>query len=158
MTTMVVVASKHGSTAEIGERIASTLNSRGVRAHVKSVDEAEAWLYETDNVVVGMPVYQQKLSSAGTLFLQSNRSELLGKPMFLFAVGGGPRLSPELTKQLKSFPHREVAYFRGAITKDRLGFLEKLQLRLMHIPMDVDYRDWVAVEDWARGLVAYGVN
>ncbi|GAA1807542.1 flavodoxin domain-containing protein [Nesterenkonia flava] len=158
MTTMVVVASKHGSTAEIGERIAATLSARGVSAHVKDVGEAGKWLYETDNVVVGIPVYRQKLLGEGTLFLEAHRTELTGKPLFLFAVGGGESLAPELTARLKQFPHREIAYFRGAIDSEKLSFFEKLQLKVAKAPTDTDLRDWPAIEDWAHGLLAYGIN
>ncbi len=158
MTTMVVVASKHGSTAEIGERIAATLSARGVKAHVKDVAEAGAWLYETDNVVVGMPVYRQKLLGEGTLFLEAHRTELTGKPLFLYAVGGGPRLDQRLVEQLRRFPHRELTYFRGMMDAEKLSFFEKLQLKVARAPHDADFRDWPAIEDWARGLIAYGVS
>lgn len=158
MTTMVVVASKHGSTAEIGERIASTLSARGVSAHVKDISEAGKWLYETDHVVVGLPVYRQALWGPGKLFLDAHRSELGGKPLFLFAVGGSPVLESELESTLKQYPHREVAYFRGAVDSEKLGFLEKLQLKVAKQPLDADWRDWPAVEDWANGLLAYGVS
>ncbi|NLS09206.1 flavodoxin [Nesterenkonia sp. MY13] len=158
MTTMVVVASKHGSTREIGERIASTLSARGVKAHVKEVDEAGDWLYETDNVVVGMPVYRQKLLGEGPLFLESHRTELSGKPLFLFAVGGGPSLDQKLVDELRRFPHRELAYFRGAMDAEKLSFLEKLQLKVAKAPKDADFRDWPAIEHWAHGLLAYGIS
>lgn len=158
MTTMVVVASKHGSTAEIGERIASVLSARGVKAHVKDVGEAGKWLYETDNVVVGMPVYRQKLLGEGQLFMEAHRTELAGKPLFLFAVGGGPTLEPRLVDQLRQYPHREVTYFRGAMDEEKMSFFEKLQLRAAKAPSNADFRDWPAVEDWANGLLAYGVS
>lgn len=158
MTTMVVVASKHGSTAEIGERIASTLSARGVKAHVKEVGEAGQWLFETTNVVMGIPVYRQKLLGEGTLFLQAHRTELMGKPLFLFAVGGGPSLDEKLVENLRQFPHRELVYFRGAMDAEKLGFFEKLQLKVAKAPNDADFRDWPAIEDWAHGLLAYGVN
>lgn len=158
MTTMVAVASKHGSTTEIGERIASTLTARGVKAHLKDIGEASQWLYEADNVVVGIPVYMQKLLSEGPLFLDSHRTELTGKPLFLFAVGGGPKLDQQVLEQLERFPHREIAYFRGAIDSEKLGFVEKLQLSVVRSPKDADYRDWPAIEDWAHGLLSYGVS
>lgn len=158
MTTMVVVASKHGSTAEIGERIASTLNARGVKAHVKDVSEAGKWLYEADHVVVGMPVYMQKLLGEGTLFVESHRTELSGKPLFFFAVGGGPKLDQKILERIQRFPHREIAYFRGALDAQKLGFVEKLQLKLVKAPQDADFRDWPAIEEWAHGLLSYGVS
>lgn len=158
MTTMVVVATKHGSTLEIGERIAATLGARGVKAHVKDVSEAGAWLYGTDNVVVGMPVYRQKLMGQGRMFLESHRTELGGKPLFLYAVGGAPRLDQKLVDQLAAFPHREMAYFRGAMDVEKLSAWEKLQLTVARAPKDADFRDWPAVEDWAQELIAYGVS
>lgn len=158
MTTMVVVASKHGSTAEIGERIASTLSARGVKAHVKDVDEAAKWLYEADNVVVGIPIYMQKLLEEGTLFVESNRTELSGKPLFFFAVGSGPKLDQQVLEQVERFPHREIAYFRGALDAEKLGFVDKLQLKRLKSPQDGDFRDWPAIEDWAHGLLSYGVS
>ncbi|WP_051500963.1 flavodoxin domain-containing protein [Nesterenkonia sp. AN1] len=108
MTTMVVVASKHGSTAEIGEHIAATLKNRGVSAHVKDVSEAGQWLFETDNVVMGLPVYRDKLWGPAKMFLDAHRTELGGKPLFLFASGGGPSLKPELAETLRSYPYREA--------------------------------------------------
>ncbi|GAB3847914.1 flavodoxin domain-containing protein [Nesterenkonia populi] len=158
MTTMVVVASRHGSTAEIGERIASTLSARGVSAHVKDTGEAGQWIYESDNIIVGFPVYRQKFLGEGPLFLEAHRTELQGKPLFLYAVGGGPKLSPELTADLRRFPTRDVAYFRGAISEEKLSFWEKLQLKVGKQPTDVDFRDWPAIESWANGLLAYGVS
>lgn len=158
MTTLVVTASKHGSTAEIGERIATTLSARGVAAHAKDVSAAGPWLYEADNVVVGMPVYRQKLHGAGTMFLDSNRTELSGKPLFLFAVGGGPVLDASMEARLKQHPHREVVYFRGAIDASKLSLVEKLQLKVAQAPTDADLRDWPAIEGWANSLLAYGVS
>lgn len=158
MTTMVVVASKHGSTAEIGEHIASTLKNRGVSAHVKDISEAGQWLYETDNVVLGIPVYQQKLWGPGTLFLDAHRTELGGKPLFLFASGGGPSLPPKLAETLRSYPHREVAYFRGAIDAEKLSVIEKLQVKLAKAPENADFRDWPGIEDWSQSLIAYGLS
>lgn len=158
MTTMVVVASKHGSTAEIGERIASTLGARGVKAHVKDVSEASSWLYEADNVVMGMPIYSRKLLESGTLFLESHRTELGAKPLFLFAVGGNPRMDRELLERIERFPHREIAYFRGATDAGKLSLIEKLQLSVARAPKDADFRDWPAIEDWAHGLLSYGVS
>lgn len=158
MTTMVVVASKHGSTAEIGEHIASTLQNRGVATHVKDVSEAGAWLYETDNVVLGIPVYRQKLWGPGMMFLEANRTELGGKPLFLFAVGGGPSLAPNLAEELRSYPHREVTYFRGSIDAEKLSFFEKLQLQVAKAPANADFRDWPGIEDWSQSLLAYGVS
>lgn len=158
MTTMVVVASKHGSTTEIGERIASTLSARGVKAHVKDVDEAGKWLYEADNVVVGIPVYMHKLLEDGTLFVESNRTELAGKPLFFFAVGAAPKLEQQSLERIQRFPHREITYFRGAVDPAKLGFFEKLQLKRTKSPQDADLRDWPAIEDWAHGLLSYGVT
>ena len=158
MTTMVVVASKHGSTAEIGEHIASTLKNKGVSAHVKEVSEAGKWLYETDNVILGLPIYREKLWGPATMFLDSHRTELGGKPLFLFASGGGPSLKPELAETLRSYPHREVSYFRGAIDAEKLSFFEKLQLKVAKAPENADFRDWPGIEDWAGSLIAYGVS
>ncbi|GAB3186711.1 flavodoxin domain-containing protein [Nesterenkonia suensis] len=158
MTTLVVTASKHGSTAEIGERIATTLSARGVSTHVKDVSEAGPWLYEADHVVVGLPVYRQALYGPGKLFLDSNRTELSGKPLFLYAVGGGPRLEEPLYATLRQYPHREIAYFRGAVDAEKISFFEKLQLTVAKAPKDADFRDWPAIEDWASSLLAYGIS
>lgn len=158
MTTLVAVSSKHGSTEAIGERIVTTLSARGVNAHLKDVSEAGPWLYEADNVIVGMPVYRQALHGPGRLFLDSNRTELRGKPLFLFAVGGAPVLDPPLEAALKQYPHREAVYFRGAIDAEKTSFFEKLQLRFAKAPTNADFRDWPAIEDWAGSLLAYGVS
>ncbi|WP_258934758.1 flavodoxin domain-containing protein [Nesterenkonia pannonica] len=89
-----------------------------------------------------LPRVPAEVPQRGPLFLDAHRTELQGKPLFIFAVGGGPRLAPELTAELRRFPTREVTYFRGAITEETLSFFEKLQLKVAKQPSDADYRDW----------------
>lgn len=152
MTTLVVAATTHGSTLEIGERIADTLESMGVDALVRGVSEASQDLDSADRVVIGIPVYKQKLLHEGVAFLKSHAADLRDKEIIAFVTGGSPKLDDKLASVLREHGAHEVTYFRGAVDSTKLSTPEKLLLRLVKSPIDADWRDWEAIENWARDL------
>ena len=143
MTTLIVTSSAHGSTREIAERVAEVLRtSQAVPTVVEDVEGAAAWLATADAVIVAAPVYTGSFAADARAFLDTRRAEL-ARPV---------------REKLESYGPREVAYFRGALVEERLGRLEKLKLKLSRNEHYGDFRDWDAIEAWAKTLSGAGVR
>ncbi len=159
MTTLIVTSSAHGSTREIAERVAEVLRtSQSVETVVEDVHGAAAWLATADAVIVAAPVYGGSLAAEARHFLDSRRAELADKPLLFLASGGGYELDPKVREKLESYGPREIAFFRGALVEERLGWLEKLKLKVSRNENYGDYRDWDAIEAWAKSLSGHGVR
>lgn len=158
MTTLFVTSSSHGSTREIAERVAQVLRSKqAVKTVVEDVAGAGAWMDTADAVVVCAPVYGGKLASDAKHFLDSRRAELTEKSLNIVVSGGCPELDAELRAQLESYRPRSVKYFRGAVVEERLGFLDKLKIKLAKGQYG-DFRDWKAIEAYASTLANHGAR
>lgn len=158
MTALIVTASRHGSTREIAERVAEVLRTTAqTDTVVEDVAGAAAWLDTADAVVVAAPVYGGKLEKSAKAFLDSRRAELSQKSLVILYSGASPAPNRALADQLGTYGARDVKYLRGALVEERLGALEKLQIKLVKGRYG-DFRDWNAVEHWAKGLSAHGVN
>lgn len=158
MTTLFVTSSSHGSTREIAERAAQVLRSKqAVKTVVEDVAGAAAWMDTADAVVVCAPVYSGKLAADAKHFLDSRRAELTEKPLNIIVSGGSPELDAELRAQLESYRPRSVKYFRGAVVEERLGFLDKLKIKLAKGQYG-DFRDWKAIEAHASSLANHGAS
>jgi menaquinone-dependent protoporphyrinogen oxidase len=158
MTTLFVTSSSHGSTREIAERMAQVLRTKqAVETVVEDVAGAAAWLESASAVVLAAPVYQGKLAADAKHFLDSRRAELTEKPLMIVVSGGSPELDPQLRVQLESYRPRSVKYFRGAVTEERLGFLDKLKIKLAKGQFG-DFRDWNAIEAHASTLANTGAR
>lgn len=48
---------------------------------------------------------------------------------------------------------REHRLFAGKLDRHRLGFGEKAMAAALRVP-DGDFRDWAAIEEWARAIAA----
>lgn len=158
MTTLVVASSQHGSTREIAERIAEVLRvNKGVTTVVEDTKDAPKWLATVDAVVVALPVYGGSLDKAGKAFLDTHRAELAGTSLFIAVSGGSPELAPRLREVVASYGARDVAYLRGAVTEEKLGFLDKLTIKLARGQFG-DFRNWDAIEDWGKSLASHGAH
>lgn len=158
MTTLVVASTQHGSTREIAERVAQALRtSKGVGVEVQDPKGAQPFVQHVNAVLVALPVYGGKLDSAGKAFLDANRAELTGKPLFLLVSGGSPELSPKLRAILESYHPKEIGYFRGRLVEEDLGAVEKLKIRMAKGQYG-DFRDWAAIEEWGKSLASRGAS
>ena len=159
MTTLIVASSHHGSTREIAERVAEVLRStQSVETVVEDPAGAASWLDSADAVIVAAPVYSGALDPEAKRFLDTRRAELSLRPLVILASGGGFELSPKVRAQLDTYGARDVAFFRGAVVEQRLSWRERLQLKVTKKEIYGDFRDWDAIESWAKGLTAHGVR
>jgi len=159
MTALVVVASKHGSTREIAEAIASRLDERGVEAVVTNAGEV-AQVAGFDAVVIGSAVYMGKWLEAARDFVDEHIGALAELPVWLFSSGpiGDPlKPAPEKAVDVGTIVAltgaRDHHVFGGALVKSRLTFPERAVVGAFRAP-EGDFREWDEITAWADEIAA----
>lgn len=172
MTVLVAYATRHGSTAGIAERIAQGLQSNGVEAEVRPVEEVDQ-VEGYDAVVLGGAAYMYHWLKDATSFARRHREELSRRPVWLFSSGplgtdavdkegrdvletSRPKEFDELTELLK--PQGEKVFF-GAWDPEAPP--KGLGERLMHLAPAAkealpagDFRDWPEIDAYAAAIAA----
>ena len=181
-TVLVVYASRHGGTLGIAEKIGEVLGTEGLEAHVAPADR-ETDVSNADAVVVGSGVYMGSWLKDATAFIKCNEASLETRPVWLFSSGplpgstrspaaedpladalgpatgpgsGGRKKVAELSAAIHPRDHR---VFQGAYDpNDPPRSISERFLRLMPVSKDIlpagDFRDWGAIEAWAREIAA----
>ncbi|MGZ4387390.1 MAG: flavodoxin domain-containing protein [Gaiellaceae bacterium] len=151
---LVAYATKHGSTREVAESVASTLRGRGIDVEVKpavAVNELDPY----SAVVLGGALYTGRWHADARRLLAKRRKELAALPVAVFAMG--PKTldaaaiessRKQLQQALAKVP--EVKPLSIAIFG---GVLDPKQHRFPFNRMEaMDARDWNAIREWADGL------
>ncbi|MDR3107906.1 MAG: flavodoxin domain-containing protein [Bifidobacteriaceae bacterium] len=159
MKALITVATKHGSTLEVGRAIAEVLRARGIDTTLLP-PPAVATLEGFELVVLGSGVYSNKLLPTMTALGYRWGDQLSALPVHLFcsgpldaapaAVANLPHDARLLAKQLGS---RSVKLFGGRLEPSELRATERALMR-MSGARPGDYRDWAAVRDWAEQIAA----
>jgi menaquinone-dependent protoporphyrinogen oxidase len=151
MTVLVAYGTKHGSTQEVAESIAATLQAQGCEVALRAanhVEEIDAY----DAVVVGGSLYTGRWHPEARRFVKRHRRELAMRPVAVFAMGPRTMAADEaaasrkqLDHALADFPELEpvaTEIFGGVVDPKKLHF------PLNHLPAS-DARDWSAIRAWA---------
>jgi menaquinone-dependent protoporphyrinogen oxidase len=157
MGILVAVASKHGSTVEIGETIAGELRAMGLATDVQNLpDVTDPSRY--DAVVLGSAVYMGRWLPDALDFIATRRDALNTRPVWLFSSGplgadqpvppGDPQHLDTIMEQVRARGHR---LFSGRLEPGDLGLGERLIVKVVHAPAG-DFRDWDAIRAWAREI------
>jgi menaquinone-dependent protoporphyrinogen oxidase len=169
---LVAYATRHGATAGIAERIASTLADHGLTAQARPVTEVTG-LDRYDAVVLGSAAYVSHWLKPAVAFAHRHREHLAAVPVWLFSSGplgtdlvdkngndvfvtSRPKEFDELTVTLRA---RGERVFFGAYDLDSppIGLSERIMRylpparRLMPVG---DFRDWPAIDAWAEQIAA----
>jgi len=161
---LVAFGTRYGSTREVAEAVASTLQEQGVDTDVKPANEVRS-LDGYDAVVLGTPLSMGALHKDVRALLERSQAALEHTPYALFALGpikaddgiDGSReqLSTALAKLPVPTP-ASTAVFVGAYDPARLGFRDRMIAALPASPLHGetahDERDWEAIRAWAAGL------
>jgi menaquinone-dependent protoporphyrinogen oxidase len=162
MTVLVVYASRLGSTRGIAERIATVLCAEGVDALAVPVDDPRAQA-PAAAFVVGSGVYAGHWLKEAVDFVQRRREQLRTVPVWLFSSGP---VGATATKHDPSTVEDAVAlstlvgargqrtfsgaFDRAAVAAAPFGRAERFIAK--HLVPVGDFRDWTAIETWARGI------
>ncbi|MGA8048056.1 MAG: flavodoxin domain-containing protein [Dermatophilaceae bacterium] len=170
MNILVAYATRHGSTAEIAEHIATTLTGKGHEALARPVEEVTG-LDGYDAVVLGGAAYMFHWLKPAVRFAKKHRDELAAQPVWLFSSGPlgtdlvdaegrdvlettRPREFDDLTALLR--PRGEQVFF-GAYDPEAepIGLAERFTRRLPAARDSMpagDFRDWDAITVWAEQI------
>jgi menaquinone-dependent protoporphyrinogen oxidase len=155
---LVAYASKHASTAEIAERIATAMREAGCDAQARPASEVGD-LSGYAAVVLGSAVYAKRWQRDARSFARRHADALRGMPVWLFSSGPfraveehptapTPPMAERLAERLAA---REHVMFGGRLPTDPGNFVERAMLRNTP-PEQRDARDWPAIEAWARAV------
>ena len=167
MKVLVTVASRYGSTQQIGDAIGQVLTSHGLEvtvARAEGLDDVERY----DAVVLGSAVYMGKWLPAAKRFVEQYGQEMAERPTWLFSsgpLGSPPRPHEEEAVSLASIwsNTRPMGHrlFAGKLDRRQLAFRDRAVVTAVRAP-DGDFRDWEDIEAWASSiaetLVWLGVN
>lgn len=152
-TILIAYASKYGSTREVAESIASTLQERLLRVDVKAAEDVEH-VDEYAGVVLGGGIYMGRWHRNARGFSKVFERELSRLPVAVFALGPIDEVPEhragsenQFRKAVESlgFEPMASAVFGGAVDPRKLPF------PFNHMPA-ADVRDWDQIRDWAVEL------
>lgn len=152
------MASKYGSTREIGEAIAAELSAAGHDVAVRDPSELRS-LDGADAFVIGSAVYADRWLEPAHELLRDAADELAARPVWLFSSGplGDPPLPEEAEPQgiaeALEAGAREHRVFAGKLDHSRLGRLERVVVKALRAP-DGDFRDWDAIRAFGQSIAA----
>lgn len=172
MKVLVAYATRHGATTGIAERIAQTISSTGHPAEAKPVAELDG-VAGYDAVVVGSAAYMFHWLKPATKFVRRHQADLVEKPVWLFSSGplgtdlvddeGRDVFETSLPKEFALFDTlihpRGVKVFFGAWDPEAPPrgaaerFMKLLPASKTALPAG-DFRDWDAIDVWAREIAA----
>ena len=165
---MVVVASRHGATRGIADRIGEVLRGEGLEVSVFDAREAPGPQW-ADAVVIGGAAYMGKWLDDVTEYVRRHHEALAERPTWLFSSGpvgdevvdkkGHDLLEPPefLSSAAGDVLAQGVRVFFGRWdpTDEPVTWAERL-FRKLPVPNSVlpigDFRDWPAIDAWAREI------
>jgi menaquinone-dependent protoporphyrinogen oxidase len=158
---LVVYASKYGATAGIAERIAEVLQEAGVPTEVMPARKVRD-LSPYRAVVLGSAAYMFRWLKDASRLLKALAADPAERPVWLFTSGPtgqgdtdafpeGVKLPKGLQQVANGLHPRDVAVFSGVLDLTKLNRFERFVMTKMNATPG-DYRDWEAIEAWARGI------
>jgi menaquinone-dependent protoporphyrinogen oxidase len=161
---LVVVASRHGATAEIGAAMARVLadSDAGRAAGLAAVSlpvEQQPDPAPYDAVILGSAVYGGRWLEPARTYAAAHVAALRLRPVWLFSSGpiGEPPFPAEEPHDVGTLMPltgaRGHRTFPGRLEEDRLSFGERAMVTAMRAPTG-DFRDWDAVRAWGEEIAA----
>lgn len=170
MHILVAYASRHGATRGIAERIAATLQERGLDATLQTADQVGS-VSDFDGFVIGSAAYAGHWLSPASGLVRRNVATLGARPVWLFSSGpvGTETVDSKGRDVLEASEPEEFAEFAeaihplgrrvfyGAFDPDAapIGPMERFGAWFMRLPAiraalpAGDFRDWPRIEAWA---------
>ncbi|MBN1121589.1 MAG: flavodoxin domain-containing protein [Anaerolineae bacterium] len=160
---LIAYASKHGSTAEIAEKIGEVFAQSGLETDVLPVKKVKD-LAPYGAVILGSAVYIGMWRKDAVRFVNVNQSALADRKVWIFSSGptgeGDPvellkgwRLPKKVEPIVEAIKPRDTAVFHGNVDPDTLSGMEKMMIKQVEAPTG-DFRDWGMITAWAEGVAA----
>lgn len=147
---LVAYGSKHGSTAEIAEAIATTLREHGLEVDCLPVGKVDD-LAGYDAVVLGSAVYMRRWRREARRFLRHHAHALAERPFWVFS--SGPVGDPAKDNPAWLEPARTLAEAERLGVRDHVVFGGTSTS--LKVPEDFrDRRDWDEIQAWAGRIAS----
>jgi len=162
MRILVTVASRHGATAEIADRIATRLAEQDGEV-VQLPPERVQRLDGFDVVILGSALYAGRWLSDARDFVERFGDELPAATVWTFSSGpvGDPLFPKEEPAEPASLSAaigaREHRVFAGKVDRSVLTRPERAIMKVLRAP-EGDFRDWEAVDAWADAIARASVD
>lgn len=177
MRLLVVYGTTDGQTAEIAERIARTLGSKGHEVELRDADTVEygfsARAY--DAIVVGGSIHLGKYQRGVTRFIRRHRADLRWCPSAFFSVCMAIESKSEKDRaEALAIPRNYVEHLgwhpdavevvAGALKFSEYGFFRRMAMKSISekemgtkidTGRDYEFTDWDQVDRFALGFAAY---
>ena len=156
MRVLVSVASRHGATAEIADKVGEILTAAGIDTDVRAPDEVLG-VAQYDGVILGSGVYAGRWLAPAKNLAERESEALRSRPVWLFSsgpVGDPAKPAAEavdvdlVRKRTDAIDHR---IFPGKLDRQELGFGERAIVLAVHAA-EGDFRPWEDVATWASGI------
>ncbi|MDR1186803.1 MAG: flavodoxin domain-containing protein [Bifidobacteriaceae bacterium] len=155
MKALITVASKHGSTLELGRAIAAVLEERGIEVDLVAPQRVGS-LAEYEAVILGSAVYANKMLPTMTALCYRWGDQLAGRLVYLFCsgpLGVKPREFDPLPHDARGLARqlgaRSTRLFGGRVELGELKPTERALMRMIGAKPG-DYRDPHEVRRWAK--------
>lgn len=134
MRTLIVYATKHGSTSMCAESLASMLGADVSRCQLGR--ESVPALADFDQIIIGGSIHVGKIQKAASKFMFENQEILLQKRLglFLCCMTEGEELKPLIQA---TFPEKLLAHatavgtFGGCFNYDKMNWLERKMIQMI---------------------------
>ena len=156
MKMLIAVSSKHGSTREIAESIATTVREAGIEVDVADAGQVES-VDPYDAVIVGSAVHLGRWMGPARDLVNRSADALRTRPVWLFSSGPlrtdivDPADAAEGMKLLELVGARDHRVFPGKADKQELGFFERTAVSMVKNGWG-DHRDWPAIKEWTTSI------
>jgi menaquinone-dependent protoporphyrinogen oxidase len=162
---LVVVASRHGATAEIAVALARSIadseagRAAGLSAVTMPADQRPDPA-AFDAALLGSAVYAGNWLEPAREYATRHADVLGTRPVWLFSSGpiGEPPFPPDEAYDVAPLRNvtgaKEHRTFPGRMDKDRLSFGERAMVTAMRAPIG-DFRDWDAVRRWGGEIAGH---
>ncbi len=160
---LVAYASRHGSTEQIADAIATELARHDLEVDCRVAGEVST-LDGYDAVVLGSAVYARRWQASARHFLRRHREALPDRALWVFSSGpvGEPRPEdeakeaawlepPRIVSAVERLGAREHVVFGGRVPQQPHNFMERSMVRNTP-PEFADRRDWEEIADWAASI------
>jgi menaquinone-dependent protoporphyrinogen oxidase len=153
---LVAYATAHGSTRQVAEAVAATLDEHGLAADVRPAADVKD-LTGYQGVVLGAALYMGRWHHDARRFLKRHRDALASLPVAVFAMGPTDD-EPEHVAAARAELERGLAGAPSVrpITAEVFGGVvdpATLRFPLNRMPA-ADMRDWEAIRRWAGSVAA----
>lgn len=160
---LITYASKHGSTAEIAEKIYKILKEENLICDFQAVETVKD-ISPYHTIILGSAVYIGQWRKSTVKFLKKNEALLANKNIWLFSTGptgeGDPiellkgwKYPDALKDTIDKINPEEITVFHGVLDETKLNTFEKMTIKMVKAPMG-DFRDWDEVNKWAKKIVS----